>query len=228
MKSQKVTKSRRNYEDACAAAYALDLVGERWALLVMRELLLGPKRFGHLRDDLPGISANILTQRLDDLEAAGILARRKLPPPASAQVYELTPWGYESEPIFQALGRWAARSRDHDPRLPLSAVSLLISFRTMLDPRRAEGFEARIGLRIGAETFLARVADGRIEVARDDLHDATVVLTGTAPAIAAAVYGGRPLEALIAGGALSLEGDRRAAERFVTLFPLPPPVEHGA
>src|SRR3712207_6280268 len=128
MKSQKVTKegltSRRSYDDACGAAHALDLVGERWALLVMRELMLGPKRFSDLRADLPGISANVLTQRLEGLEASGVLVRRRLPPPASVQVYELTPWGYESEPIFQALGRWAARSPQHDPSLPLSAVSL--------------------------------------------------------------------------------------------------------
>ena len=147
MKSIKITDdaspSRRSYEDACGAAHALDLVGERWALLVMRELLLGPKRFSDLRADLPGISANILTQRLEGLEAAGILVRRKLPPPASAQVYELTLWGYDSEPIFQALGRWAVRSPHHDPSLPLSAVSLLLSFRTMLDPHRASNPSAR-------------------------------------------------------------------------------------
>src|SRR5215212_3735602 len=163
MKSQKETKkgltaSRRSYEDACGAAHALDLVGERWALLVMRELMLGPKRFTDLRADLPGISANVLTQRLEGLEAAGVLVRRKLPPPASVQVYELTPWGYESEPVLQALGRWAVRSPRHDPSLPLSAVSLMLSFRTMLDPARAQGLEARIGFHIGAESFLAHLA----------------------------------------------------------------------
>jgi DNA-binding HxlR family transcriptional regulator len=216
---------RRSYEDACGAAHALDLVGERWALLVLRELMLGPKRFSDLRADLPGISANVLTQRLEGLEAAGVLVRRKLPPPASSQVYELTPWGYESEPIFRALGRWAARSPRHDPTLPLSAVSLFLSFRTMLDPIRARGLAARIGFRIGAETFLARLADGRIEVTRDALDQADLVFTGTAPAIAAAVYAGQPLGALVAEGALSLEGDHALAEQFVTLFPLPPKVE---
>src|SRR3546814_19861926 len=103
----------------------------------MRELMLGPKRFSDLRVDLPGISANVLTQRLEGLESAGILVRRKLPPPASVQVYELTPWGYESEPIFQALGQWAVRSPDHEPSLPLSAVSLILSFRTMSIGRAA-------------------------------------------------------------------------------------------
>ena len=228
MTKEDLTPRIRRYEDACGAAHALDLVGERWALLVMRELMLGPKRFSDLRADLPGISANVLTQRLEGLEAAGVLVRRKLPPPASVQVYELTPWGYESEPIFQALGRWAARSPAHDPSLPLSAVSLFLSFRTMLDPRRAQGLDARIGFRIGAETFLARLADGRIEVARDALHQADVIFTGTAPAIAAAVYGGQPLDTLVAEGALSLEGNRALAERFVTLFPLPPKIERTA
>jgi DNA-binding HxlR family transcriptional regulator len=228
-----VTKTRepatpRRYEDACGAAHALDLVGERWALLVMRELMLGPKRFSDLRASLPGISANVLTQRLEGLEAAGILKRRRLPPPAAGHVYELTPWGYESEPIFQALGRWAARSPKHDPGLPLSAVSLCLSFRTMIDPARARGLKARVGLRIGAETFLARLSNGRIEIARGGLDKADVVFTGTAPAVAAAVYGGQPLDRLEAEGVLSLEGDRALAKRFVTLFPLPPKIERTA
>src|SRR5688572_14865527 len=129
MKLQKVTDSgsaapKRRYDDACGTAHALDLIGERWALLVMRELMLGPKRFSDLKVDLPGISANVLTQRLEGLEAAGLLIRRRLPSPASAQVYELTPWGYEAEPIVQSLGKWAARSPAHDPTLPISATSI--------------------------------------------------------------------------------------------------------
>lgn len=228
MESEKVTDSsttvKRRYEDACGAAHALDLVGERWALLVIRELMLGPKRFNDIRGGLPGISANVLTQRLEGLEAAGVLVRRRLPPPASAQVYELTPWGYEAEPIFQALGRWAARSPSHDPSLPLSAVSLLLSFRTMIDPERARGIDARIGLRLGEETFLVRLADGRIRAVRGAAAGTDLVIAGTAPAIAAAVYGGVPLAALEREGALVIEGDRALAERFVTLFPLPPKV----
>ena len=219
MRSQKITK--RRYEDACGAAHALDLVGERWALLVIRELMLGPKRFGDIRAGLPGISANVLTQRLEGLEAAGVLVRKRLPPPVSAQVYELTPWGYEAEPIFQTLGRWAARSPTHDPSLPLSAVSLLLSFRTMFDPERAKGLDARIGLRVGAESFLVRIAEGRIRAVRGTAAGTDLAFVGTAPALAAAVYGGEPLERLEAAGALKLEGDRALAERFVTLFPLP-------
>ena len=221
----KVTPSRRSYDDACGAAHALDLIGERWALLVMRELMLGPKRFSDLRADLPGISANVLTQRLEGLKAAGVLTRRKLPPPASNHVYELTPWGYESEPIFQELGRWAARSPQHDPTLPFSTTSFLLSLRTMLDPARAQGISARIGFRLGAETFLARLAHGRIEIARDKLDGADLVFTGTAPVLAAAIYGGQPLDALVAERLMSIEGDRQLAERFVALFPLPAKAE---
>jgi DNA-binding HxlR family transcriptional regulator len=219
MESQKITK--RSYEDACGAAHALDLVGERWALLVIRELMLGPKRFSDIKAGLPGISANVLTQRLEGLEAAGVLVRRRLPPPASSQVYELTPWGYEAEPIFQTLGRWAARSPSHDPTLPLSAVSLLLSFRTMMDAERARGLDARIGLRLGGENFLLRIADDRIRAVRGSAAGTDLILTGTAPSIAAAVYGGQKLGDLEAAGMLQVEGDRALAERFVTLFPLP-------
>ncbi len=233
MKLEKTTETleashRRRYEDACAAAHALDLVGDRWALLVMRELMLGPKRFSDLRGGLPGISASVLTQRLEGLEAAGVLVRRRLPPPAAAQVYELTPWGYESEPIFQALGRWAARSPAHDPSLPFSTASLMLSLRTMLNPARAEGIDARIGFRLGDEAFLGHLAGGRIEIASGALDDADLVLTGTAAVLAGAIYGGWTLDALEAEGVLQIEGDRALAERFVTLFPLPPKAQPPA
>jgi DNA-binding HxlR family transcriptional regulator len=227
MNSQKITNKpetspHRWYEDACGAAHGLNLVGERWALLVMRELMFGPKRFSELRASLPGISANILTQRLDGLEAAGILTRHRLPPPAAVQVYELTAWGYESEPILQELGRWAARSPAHDPTLPFSAASLMLSFRTMFDPARAGGIAARIGFRIGAETFVVTLAKGRITAARADPAGADLLFTATAPVLAAAVYGGVPLATLEADGAMTIAGDRALAARFVTLFPLPP------
>jgi hypothetical protein len=174
---------------------------------------------------LPGISANVLTQRLEGLEAAGVLVRRKLPPPANTQVYELTEWGYESEPIFQALGRWAARSPLHDPTLPFSAASFCLSLRTMLDPARAEGIDAKLGFRLGEETFLAHLSEGRIEIARGAVDGADLIFEGTPPVLAGAIYGGQPLEALEAAGALRLEGDRALAQRFVGLFPLPPKAE---
>ena len=232
MKLEKTTKEPtlpgRSYDDACGAAHALDLVGERWALLVMRELMLGPRRFGDLRANLPGISANVLTQRLEGLERIGALVRRKLPPPASAQVYELTPWGYEAEPIMQTLGRWATRSPLHDPTLPLSPVSLMLSFRTMIDPARAAGFEARLGFRLNGESYMVHVKDGQVHADRGPIEGADVVFTGTPPAVAGAVYGGVPLAALEADGALEVEGYRTIAARFITLFPLPPKVGEQA
>jgi hypothetical protein len=187
--------------------------------------MLGPKRFSDIRADLPGISANVLTQRLEGLEASGLLVRRRLPPPASSQVYELTQWGYEAEPIVQMLGRWAARSPDHDPSMQISAVSIMLSFRTMFDPERARGLQGRIGFRLGAETFLLQLDDGRMRVARGDTEGADTTFIGSAPALAAAVYGGVPFETLAEQGALAIEGDRALAERFTTLFPLPPKAE---
>lgn len=226
MKLEKVTSKRpagesRTYDDACGAAHALDLVGERWALLVMRELFWGPKRFSDLRASLPGISANVLTQRLEGLEAAGIVVKRKLAPPASVQVYDLTDWGRESEPIFQALGRWASRSPRHDPTKPFSAASLMLSLRTMFDAHRAKTAEARIGFILGNETFVACVGGGTIEIAHDDPAKADVVFTGPPPVIASVIYGGQDLAALESGRALSIAGDRRLAKRFLTWFPLP-------
>jgi DNA-binding HxlR family transcriptional regulator len=229
MKLQNVTDSgrpasKRRYDDACGTAHALDLIGERWALLVMRELMLGPKRFSDLRSDLPGVSANVLTQRLEGLESAGLLVRRRLPPPVSAQVYELTPWGYEAEPIVQSLGRWAARSPAHDPTLPISATSIMLSFRTMFDGARAAGFKGRIGFRLGAERFLGRIEEGRLELARGETEEADVVFSGAPEGLAAAVYGGQPFDRLEAAGILKVDGKRALADRFVTLFPLPPKV----
>ena len=194
----------------------------------MRELMLGPKRFTDLRADLPGISANVLTQRLEGLEASGLVRRRRLAPPASAQVYELTEWGLEAEPIVQSLGRWAARSPAHDPTLPLSGASLMLSFRTMFDAERAGGLGARIGFRIGAETYVATIAEGRIVNGRGEAAGTDALFAGSATAIAAAVYGGVPIEVLESEGALKIEGDRALAERFVTLFPLPPKFDPAA
>ena len=217
--------SRRRYEDGCGTAHALELIGERWALLVLRELMLGPKRFSDIRADLPGISANTLTQRLEGLEKAGLVLRERLPPPASGQVYGLTEWGHQLLPVMGALGRWAVRSPDHDPSQHFSAVSLMLSFRTMFDPERAKGMEARIGFRLGHETFLLTIAGGRITTERGELQGVQALVIGGATAVAATVYGGVPIEALEQEGALAVEGDRDLFRTFATLFPLPPKAE---
>ena len=213
---------KRLYDDACGMALALELVGERWVPLILRELMFGPRRFGEIKRGLPGISANVLTQRLEALEANGILIRRKLPPPASVQVYELTDWGYESEAPLAALGRWAVRSPLHDPRLPLSGASLMMSFRTMIDPARAEDLDVQIAFRIGPDPFTAYLHDGRLDVARSEAQNPDLsFVTEDAALIAAVVYGGQPLDQMEQAGAIRVEGDRALAARFITLFPLP-------
>lgn len=220
MELEKITKAgqgeaKRRYDDACGTAHALELIGERWALLVLRELMLGPRRFSELKADLPGISANVLTQRLTELERRRLVIRRKLPPPASVQVYEATPWGLEAEPIVQALGRWAARSPAHDPTLPISGVSIMLSFRTMLDAKRAKGVSGRIGFVFGEDTYLGRLKKGEFRVVRGPIDGADVVLRGAPAELAAVVYGGQSLDLI------QVDGDRDLAAKFVTLFPLP-------
>ena len=217
------TPKRRTYDDACAAAHALDLVGERWALLVVRELLLGPKRFTDLRAGLPGVSPNVLAERLRGLERVGVVRRRKLPPPAASRVYELTDWGTELEPAILSLGRWGARSPARPRDAAIGVDSLMLSLRTMFDGRLAEGFSAVYELRLGEDRFRAEVSDRRFEIERGsaDGPDATVETDpGT---FAALVYEGRPLEEALRSGALKIGGDRRAVERFLGLFPLPEP-----
>jgi len=211
----------RWYDDACGAAYGLELVGERWALLVVRELMFGPRRFGEIRAGLPGISANVLTQRLEGLEAAGVLVRREHP----SVVYELTPWGYESEPIFQVLGRWAVRSPGHDATLPLSKASVLLSLRAMIVRARAAGIRARVGLVLDEESYVAELADGELTIRREPLRDVEVTLTGSPAALASVVYDRVSLAAATADGSLKVDGDRSLAKRFVTLFELPPKVK---
>ena len=223
MQLEKVTEERpadknRSYDDACGTAHALDLIGERWALLVLRELMLGPRRFSGLKADLPGISSNVLAQRLVELERRGLARKLRLPPPASVQVYEATEWGLEAEPIVQALGRWAARSPRHDPTLPISGVSILLSFRTMLDRDKARGIDARIGFRFGETGYVAELHDGTITVERAIPDGCDVVFTAAPTALAAVVYGGAPLDSI------GVEGDKALAKRFTTLFPLPPKV----
>src|SRR5690606_9356716 len=135
--------------------------------------------------DLCGLSANVLTQRLEGLEASGVVQRRKLPPPASVQVYELTDWGYEIEPVFMVLGRWAARSPQHDPTLPISAVSIMQSFKTMFDPVRALDAKMRLGLVLGEDQMVVSVADGAIHATRGEVEGCDVVVRAPAQVVAA-------------------------------------------
>lgn len=223
MKLQNETKMHgRWYDDACGTAFAMELVGERWALLIVRELMFGARRFSDIRASLPGISAKVLTERLAGLEEAGVLVRRQLPPPGKAQVYELTAWGYAAEPLVQELGRWAAKSSGHDPTLPLSPVSLMLSLRTMADYSRTGTIAGRIGFAVAGEEFLVEPGDGVLPIRRADASDGDAVFRApAAPIIAAGIYAGVPWSELEAGSGLVIEGDRDLAMRFVRLFSLP-------
>jgi DNA-binding HxlR family transcriptional regulator len=213
----------RTYCDGCAAAHALDLVGERWALLVVRELLLGPKRFTDLRVGLPSVSPNVLAQRLRELEGVGVVQRRKLPPPAASRVYELTEWGRELEPVIVRLGRWGARSPSKPRDAELGVDSLILSFRTMFDPLAADDLKASYELRLGEDVFRAVVDEGRFEIVRGDAGQPSAIIKTDAGTLAALIYEGRELTEALKAGAIKIEGDESAVARFLTLFPLPEP-----
>jgi DNA-binding HxlR family transcriptional regulator len=223
MKLQKETKAHGKwYGDACGTAFAMELVGERWSLLIVRELMLGPRRFSDIRASLPGISAKVLTERLASLEEAGVIDRRQLPSPAKAQVYGLTEWGLATEPLIQELGRWAAKSSAHDPTLPLSPVSLMLSLRTMADYARTGSIGGTVGFAVGGEGFVAEPGEGTLPIRRaDPAHADAVFRAPVASVIAGGIYAGVPWQALEAEAGLVIEGDRDLAMRFVDLFSLP-------
>jgi DNA-binding HxlR family transcriptional regulator len=213
----------RRYRDACGTAQGLDLVGERWALLVVRELLLGPKRFTDLRGGLPGISTNILADRLEVLEMSGVVRRRTLPPPAGSRVYELTDWGMELEPAVAALGRWGVRSPWRSKDDEISVDGLILSFRTMFDPEAAGALEASYGIVLGDQGFGLEVEDGSIRVycGAPDEPDARIETdVGT---LGALVYEGSDLDEALRSGEAEIEGDRSAVQSLMGLFPLPKP-----
>lgn len=213
---------RRWYTDACGTAHALELIGERWSLLILREMMFGPRRFGDIRASLPGLSANVLSQRLETLEDHGLVIRSKLSPPASVSVYGLTEWGREADRLLMVMGEWAARSPSHDPSLPLSKASLMLSLRTMFQADIAGAARMKVGFRLGEETFLVAVENGALTATRASVEDADVVFETTPEAMAGFVYGKRPLGELEASGAIALEGDREKALAFQTFFTLPP------
>src|ERR687894_1488580 len=202
----------RRYRDACGAAQGLDLVGERWTLLVVRELLLGPKRFTDLRGGLPGISSNILADRLETLELSGVVRRRTLPLPAASKVYELTDWGRDLEQVVAAIGRWGVRSPWRSEDDAIGVDGLMVSFRTMFEPESAGDFDARYEVVLGDQGFGLEVEDGSIRVYRGapDNPDARIEADGD-------------LDEALQVGEVKIEGDRSAVERLMGLFRLPEP-----
>jgi DNA-binding HxlR family transcriptional regulator len=217
--------SKRTYGDACGIARALDVVGERWALMVVRELLLGPKRFTDIRVGLPHVSPDVLAQRLRDLEQAGVLHHRRLPPPYATQVYELTETGRALEPVLIELGRWGgANAPTPSDGMCMSLDSYVVSLRTLFDPVRAADFAARVELRLGDDRFRVVIADGHVEAGRGELPDADAVIEAEPPtALLEVLHGHRPLAAALRSGSVRISGDARTARRFTELFPLPAP-----
>ncbi|WP_410573513.1 winged helix-turn-helix transcriptional regulator [Amycolatopsis sp. cmx-4-61] len=200
----------RSYGDACTIARALDVVGERWALLVVRELLLGPQRFSDVRRALPGASSNLVTDRLRELENHGVVARRKLPPPAASAVYELTEWGRELEPVLLALGAWGARV-PRPPPASLNVTSVLLFLRGSARPRGTACYRVELDPRV----WTVRTEPGRltVEPGEPGAPDATI---RTDPATLNALLD-RPdhLDDAIEKGQVTVDGDRDAVRRLL-------------
>ncbi|MDP4006838.1 helix-turn-helix domain-containing protein [Methylobacterium sp. NEAU K] len=226
MKSEKITieasaPRERRYDDACGTALALEFIGERWSLLIMRELVFGPRRFGEIRANLPGISANVLTQRLASLEDAAIVRHFRLPSPANVQVYDLTDWGREAAPLMRDMGRWAARSPRHDPSLFMSAASAMMSLQALIDRKRAAELPVSVAFHFPGEDFIATVAGGEICVSRGVMEAPDLAFTGDTMAMRRTIYGKAPLATDGAGGTLAYAGEADLAQSFVDLFALP-------
>jgi DNA-binding HxlR family transcriptional regulator len=204
----------RTYGDPCGIARALDAAGERWALLVVRELVLGPKRFSDLGDGLGGASPNVLSQRLRELEAAGVVRRRR----SRVRLYELTEWGRELHPILLQLGRWGARSCA--PRTgSLSVDALLVALESTFVPDKAGGLRATYELRLGEESFTAEIEHGAIAIARGAPRRADAVVETDPATLRALAFGDREL----AGAPVELRGDERLGRAFFSLFARPTP-----
>jgi len=206
--------SKRTYRDRCGIARALDVVGERWALLVVRELLLGPKRFSDLRAGLPKVSPDVLAQRLRELEAAGILRPRTLPPPAASRVYELTERGKGLERVVLELGRWGSAEPFPDGEAEFGPDSFMLALKTLFDPATAAGFEGRFALHVRDQDFAVGVADGDLEIVRGMEPAAIATFAGEPAALAGAFWHGVPP----AQAGVSIAGARREAARFMRLF----------
>lgn len=214
---------KRTYRDSCGIARALDLAGERWALLVVRELLLGPKRFTDLRAGLPNLSPDVLAQRLRELEHAGIARRRKLPPPASARVYELTEWGAELEPVLLALGRWGSRVALPPAPAELSPDAIAIALKTVFDASAAADLERSYQLQLGEHVFSVRIADRKIDVTRGEEKASAARIETDPGTLTDLLWQGRSISDAVDAGALRIEGPRIEVGRFLKLFATPLP-----
>lgn len=215
--------AKRTYDQYCGLARALDVLGERWTLLVIRELLPGPRRFTDLVDGLPGIGLNILTARLKSLEASGVIRRRRLPPPAASTVYELTDFGRELEPAVLSLMAWGIQllgpPQEGDRFRP---SWLRNSLRASFQPERARGVHMTCELRVDDEPLGVRVDDGAIVVTEGSPSDPDARVTLDAMALLEIGTGALDLAKAIQSGRVAIEGDIEAAGRLADICARPP------
>jgi DNA-binding HxlR family transcriptional regulator len=216
---------QRTYNQYCATARTLDLVGERWTLLLVRELLTGPKRFGDLQASLRGLGTGLLAARLKHLEREGLAHRTTLPPPARTPVYALTEAGEELAPAVLELGRWGLKwaMGERRPAETFHPGWTVLGLRACFDPGAAAGLRAVYECRVGDEVFHARVDDGTIEVLHGPAQYPDATLTIEEDALVALTGRGGTFEEAIGSGAASASGDAEALRRLRGLFRLPAP-----
>jgi DNA-binding HxlR family transcriptional regulator len=205
---------KRSYGQYCTVARALDVVGERWTLLLVRELSTGPKRFKDLLEGLPGIGTNLLTTRLKRLEGEGIVRRATLPPPAGSNVYELTELGRSLEPVIVALSRWGAKLLD-TPREEedLKAGWAAVAVRSATGRGAAGGRPSTYEFRIDGEAFHVRIGDGREEARQGSAPNPDLVILGDAESFLAVASGRLSPEEAVQSGALRAEGEREEDQK---------------
>ncbi|MER7892910.1 winged helix-turn-helix transcriptional regulator [Micromonospora sp. NPDC094482] len=210
----------RSYGDPCGVARGLDVIGERWALLVVRDLLLGPRRFNDLLGGLPGVSPNVLSQRLRQLTEHGVVQRRDLGPPTRVHLYELTEWGRALEPVLLQFGRWGSQS-PQPPEGALGIDSLLLSIKATFDPARAADLRGVYEFHIDAETYLADVADDSVQIRRGTAPDPDATLTTDIDTLRAVCGHQITMAAALDSGTLRLSGDKHARQRLTDLLLAP-------
>ncbi len=212
---------KRSYSDPCGVARALDLVGERWALLVVRDLLLGPKRFTDLRAGLPHIGPDVLSQRLRELEEGGLVVRDTLAPPAGSRVYRLTARGAALEPVVLELGRWGSQAPFPAAHGELSPDSLALALKTTFSPAAAGSLALTVALDLDGQRFAIRVADGQLALARGGTEHPDLTITADTGALTRVLWHGRALDDAIRAAEIIVDGRRRDALRFLRAFVIP-------
>jgi DNA-binding HxlR family transcriptional regulator/putative sterol carrier protein len=206
----------RQYDDPCGIARALNLIGERWALLVVRELLFGPKRFTDLKLGLPTASQNVLSHRLRELERDGIVRRRTTGP----QTYELTRRGRELRPVVLELARWGSRTPTA-ATTDLSVAALMFALLTTFSPDLAGDLRAIVELRVDDEPFAVTVAEGRVDITAGGPDEPDSGIDTDRATLRDLVFADASLPEAIATGKARVTGDDRTAARLLALFPRP-------